>query len=78
MHDVNKRLDDAIRAIKALPQTYKERALLSLRTLLGDWEQRAKRRLDVRHQVAKQRWAELNVEFSHRLHALTDVLKKGR
>jgi hypothetical protein len=63
MFDANKRLDDAIRAIKALPHTYQERALLSLRTLLADWES-AKRRLDARHQAAKQRWAELNVEFS--------------
>ena len=78
MPDVNKRLDDAIRAIKALPHTYQERALLSLRTLLVDWEKRAKRRLDARHQAAKQRWAELNVEFSHRLHALSDALKKRR
>ncbi len=54
-----------------------ERALLGLRTLLGDWEQRAKRR-DARQQAAKQRWAELNVEFSRRLQDLTDVLKKRR
>jgi len=40
MFDANKRLDDAIRAIKALPHTYQERALLSLRTLLADWEKR--------------------------------------
>ena len=61
MPEVHKRLDEAIRAIKVLPHTYQERALLSLRTLLGDWEQRTKRRLDARHQAAKKRWAELNV-----------------
>ena len=78
MPDINKRLDEAITAIKALPRTYQERALLGLRTLLGDWEPRAKQRWDARQQAAKQRWAELNVEFGRRLHELTEVLNKRR
>ena len=76
MSDVDKRLDEAIKAVKALPNTYRERAVLGLRTLLADWEQRLKQRLDARHQATKKRWAELNVEISRRLHDLSDALKK--
>ena len=78
MPDFHRRLDEALRAIKALPRVYQERALLGLRTVLGEWERRTKQRLDVRQQAAKQRWAELNVEFSRRLHDLTSTLKKRR
>jgi hypothetical protein len=42
MPDVNRRLDEALKAVKA-PRAYQERALLGLRTLLADWEERAKR-----------------------------------
>lgn len=69
-HDLGKRLD--------LPRQYQERALIGLRTLLNDWQQRATQPLDERHQAAKQRLAQLNAEFSRRLTDLGHVLKKHR
>lgn len=78
MPDLGKRLDEAIRGVKTLPRQYQERALLGLRALLNDWQQRATQRLDERQQAVKQRLAQVNVEFSRRLVDLGHVLKKRR
>jgi hypothetical protein len=78
MSDLGKQLDDLLHAVKTLPQSYQERALVSLRTLVGEWEQRSMQRLDDQEEAAKRRWAELNVEFSRRLTDLRQHIKHKR
>jgi hypothetical protein len=75
MSDINKRLDSALEAVKALPIVYRERALVSLQTLAMEWEQRTVTRLDDRR---RRRWAELNVEISRRLNDLREALRTHR
>ena len=78
MSALGERLDEAVQAVKTLPRQYQERALIGLRTLLIDWQRRVSQRRDERHQATKQRWAQLNVEFSRRLEDLSQALKKRR
>jgi hypothetical protein len=73
MLDSGKRLDDAVEAVKTLPVIYQERALVALRSLVEEWEQRTAQRLDDRK---RRRWAELNVEISRRLQDLHEALRR--
>ena len=36
--DMSKRLDDAMRRVMELPQSYQERAIIRLQTLIREWE----------------------------------------
>jgi hypothetical protein len=68
--EMSKRLDDAVRRVKEMPQPFQERAIIRLQTLIREWEkspghereesmrQRVRRRLQAVGRLIKRNPAE--------------------